>query len=59
MILIFLFSVCMPFGNHFLTNFAVEQFESWMEIESVRKVFDLEEEEAVAVFGQTAKETYL
>ena len=58
-ILIFLFFIYKPIGNHFLTKIAVEQFESWMESESARKVFDLEEEEAIAVFGQTAEEIYL
>ena len=57
--IITIFSLCRPLKNNFLTEFAVKRFERWMESDEIRAIFDLDEEEAISVFGQTAEEVYL
>ncbi len=42
-----------------LNDFAVKSFDRLMDSSRAREIFDLEEEEAVAVFGEMAEEKFL
>ncbi len=60
LIALLLLSLFLIYGNLAgLSELGEKSFRRWMERQWVREVFDLEEEEAIAVFGEESEEIFL